>query len=48
MPRSRNPEFWKSWTSKEKSPDFEAVCAKWEGGLSSDQESTTDEEAGDS
>jgi len=48
MPRSRNPEFWKSWTSEEKSPDFEAVCAKWEGELPLDQESTINEEPGTS
>lgn len=29
-PRSRNPQFYKSWTTAAKTPDIEAVCAKWE------------------
>lgn len=31
-PRSKNPKFFKSWTSDVAPPDVEAVCAKWEGG----------------
>jgi len=31
IPKSKNPKFYKSWTQHEKQPDFEAVCAKWEG-----------------
>ena len=31
VPKSKNPKFYKSWTEDEKQPDFEAVCAKWEG-----------------
>jgi len=31
IPKSKNPRFYKSWTQDEKQPDFEAVCAKWEG-----------------
>jgi DNA helicase HerA-like ATPase len=30
-PRSKNPQFYKSWTSEALMPDVEAVCAKWEG-----------------
>jgi hypothetical protein len=31
VPRSRNPQFYKSWVSEGMTPDVEAVCAKWEG-----------------
>jgi DNA helicase HerA-like ATPase len=31
QPRSKNPKFFKSWTSDVRVPDVEAVCAKWEG-----------------
>ena len=31
VPKSKNPNFYKSWTQEEKEPDFEAVCDKWEG-----------------
>lgn len=30
LPRSKNPQFYKSWTSEVVSPNVEAVCAKWE------------------
>jgi len=30
-PRSKNPQFYKSWTNEAVVPDVEAVCAKWEG-----------------
>jgi DNA helicase HerA-like ATPase len=30
-PRSKNPQFYKSWTGEASAPDVEAVCAKWEG-----------------
>ena len=30
-PRSKNPQFYKSWTDEAPMPDVEAVCAKWEG-----------------
>jgi DNA helicase HerA-like ATPase len=30
-PRSKNPQFYKSWTSEAVAPDVEAVCAMWEG-----------------
>jgi len=30
-PRSKNPKFFKSWTTPVAAPDVEAVCAKWEG-----------------
>lgn len=30
-PRSKNPQFFKSWTGNVISPNIEAVCAKWEG-----------------
>ena len=31
IPKSRNPQFYRSWTEKEKQPNFEAVCERWEG-----------------
>ena len=31
MPRSKNPQFYKSWTGEGVVPNVEAVCAKWEG-----------------
>jgi len=31
VPKSKNPNFYKSWTQEEKEPDFETVCDKWEG-----------------
>lgn len=31
IPKSKNPKFYKSWTTAEKQPNYEAVCAKWEG-----------------
>ena len=31
IPRSKNPQFYKSWTGESPVPDVEAVCAKWEG-----------------
>jgi hypothetical protein len=38
-PRSKNPQFYKSWTTEAPVPDVEAVCAKWEGaGAPEDQE----------
>ncbi|HVB81677.1 MAG TPA: ATP-binding protein [Candidatus Binataceae bacterium] len=30
-PRSKNPQFYKSWTSEAAVPNVEAVCSKWEG-----------------
>ncbi|MDI6808881.1 MAG: DUF87 domain-containing protein [Candidatus Eisenbacteria bacterium] len=30
-PRSKNPQFYKSWTCEVVVPEVEAVCAKWEG-----------------
>jgi len=30
-PRSKNPQFYKSWTIDVPVPDVEAVCKKWEG-----------------
>jgi len=30
-PRSKNPQFYKSWTRDVPVPDVEAVCKKWEG-----------------
>lgn len=30
-PRSKNPQFYKSWTDDVVAPKVEAVCAKWEG-----------------
>lgn len=34
-PKSRNPKFYKSWTTDCKYPDVELVCAKWEGNIGS-------------
>ena len=31
VPKSKNPPFFKSWTSEFGVPDVEAVCSKWEG-----------------
>ena len=30
-PRSKNPQFYKSWTGDAAVPNVEAVCARWEG-----------------
>jgi uncharacterized protein len=30
-PRSKNPKFYKSWTTDQSLPDIERICAKWEG-----------------
>jgi DNA helicase HerA-like ATPase len=35
-PRSKNPQFYKSWTTEVAVPDVEAVCAKWEGAPAED------------
>ena len=37
-PRSKNPQFYKSWTGEARVPDVEAVCAKWEGDALADDE----------
>lgn len=40
VPRSRDPKFFKSWVGGGTVPNVEAVCAKWEGAASSqDQQS---------
>lgn len=31
VPRSKDPLFYKSWVQENKLPDFEKVCALWEG-----------------
>jgi nicotinamide riboside kinase len=31
VPKSKNPKFFKSWTTEAPVPNVEAVCAKWEG-----------------
>ena len=31
VPQSRNPQFYKSWTTDATTPNIEAVCSKWEG-----------------
>ncbi|MDD5095617.1 MAG: DUF87 domain-containing protein, partial [Dehalococcoidia bacterium] len=36
VPRSKNPQFYKSWTCEVAVPNVEAVCAKWEGAGSSE------------
>ena len=41
LPRSKNPKFYKSWTGEGSIPNVEAVCAKWEGmSTPEDQEQT--------
>lgn len=35
-PRSKNPQFYKSWTGDAVVPDVEAVCKKWEGAAPSE------------
>jgi len=41
VPRSKNPQFYKSWTTEVPIPNVEAVCAKWEGvGVLEEQEET--------
>jgi hypothetical protein len=52
VPKSKNPKFYKSWTQAENQPDFEAVCAKWEGNqpncsVSDDQTEASQEDSGD-
>jgi hypothetical protein len=37
-PRSRNPKFFKSWTTEDRLPNVEAVCANWEGTHIPDQQ----------
>ena len=36
VPRSKNPQFYKSWTCEVAAPNVEAVCEKWEGACSPD------------
>jgi len=31
VPRSKNPKFFKSWTTEGPLPNVEAICANWEG-----------------
>ena len=38
VPRSKNPQFYKSWTAEATVPDVEAVCEKWEGTADPDDE----------
>jgi DNA helicase HerA-like ATPase len=45
QPRSKNPKFFKSWTSGMRAPDVEAVCAKWEGAQASTPQGSTGESA---
>ena len=37
VPKSKNPPFFRSWTSEVGAPDVEAVCSKWEGICPEDQ-----------
>jgi hypothetical protein len=32
-PRSKNPQFFKSWSTDNKTPDIEKICAKWENNV---------------
>ncbi|MCY4472421.1 MAG: DUF87 domain-containing protein [Kistimonas sp.] len=32
-PRSKNPQFFKSWSTNGKTPDIENICAKWENNI---------------
>lgn len=36
VPKSKNPQFYKSWVQDVKIPDVEKVCAKWEGEVRTD------------
>ena len=48
IPRSKNPQFYKSWTGEAPPvPDVEAVCAKWEGqyALADDEQAEPDVES---
>ncbi len=36
VPKSKNPQFYKSWVQDVKIPDVEKVCAKWEGKVRTD------------
>jgi DNA helicase HerA-like ATPase len=39
VPRSKNPKFFKSWTTEVAAPNVEAVCANWESvGVPEEQE----------
>jgi nicotinamide riboside kinase len=45
-PKSKNPLFYKSWTTDIKCPNVEAVCAKWEGNnICSCNQGTSESEA---
>lgn len=45
-PRSKNPQFFRSWTGVALKPNVEAVCAKWEGVNAADGEIVEIEENG--
>ena len=47
VPRSKNPKFYKSWTSGMSAPDVEAVCEKWEGVGSSEKTEGAEQERRD-
>jgi len=32
-PRSKNPQFFKSWSTDSKTPDIKKICAKWENNV---------------
>jgi nicotinamide riboside kinase len=42
-PRSKNPQFYKSWTTDGPSPNVEAVCAKWEGAQADEDQEAANE-----
>jgi hypothetical protein len=45
VPRSKNPKFFKSWTTEAPLPNVEAVCANWEGvALPQDEEGSQPDE----
>lgn len=44
VPRSKNPQFYKSWTCEVAVPNVEAVCAKWEGAGSPEDTEETEQD----
>ncbi len=44
VPRSKNPQFYKSWTREVAVPNVEAVCAKWEGAGSPEDAEETEQD----
>ena len=43
VPKSKNPQFYKSWVQDVAIPDVEKVCAKWEGDANADSKKYPDQ-----